>query len=255
MRRDSDPADRKALADSIGQLDELFLLVVAGEFNSGKSAFINALLGEALQEEGVTPTTDRIYWLKYGEGGEKIPTERGVWIRRAPVDLLQKISIVDTPGTNAIMREHEALTAEFIPRSDLVLFITSADRPFTESERNFLAQIKEWGKKIVLVTNAHPKTLAIKMAKTGVTDEFDQIVCADEIGVAKEEPIFWEKLAERLDFAKERTLLADDNEGVLASAKEHGIANLIFVAKSSSKKPTVYSPTYPSIIFFKELMD
>jgi small GTP-binding protein len=150
---DSDPADRKALADSIGQLYELFLLVVAGEFNSGKSAFINALLGEALQEEGVTPTTDRIYWLKYGEGGEKIPSERGVWIRRAAVDLLQKISIVDTPGTNAIMREHEALTAEFIPRSDLVLFITSADRPFTESERNFLTQIKEWGKKIVLVIN------------------------------------------------------------------------------------------------------
>jgi small GTP-binding protein len=150
---DSDPTDRKALADSIGQLDELFLLVVAGEFNSGKSAFINALLGQALQEEGVTPTTDRIYWLKYGEGGEKIPSERGVWIRRAAVDLLQKISIVDTPGTNAIMREHEALTAEFIPRSDLVLFITSADRPFTESERNFLTQIKEWGKKIVLVIN------------------------------------------------------------------------------------------------------
>jgi small GTP-binding protein len=150
---DSDPADRKALADSIGQLDELFLLVVAGEFNSGKSAFINALLGQALQEEGVTPTTDRIYWLKYGESGEKIAAERGVWIRRAAVDLLQKISIVDTPGTNAIMREHEALTAEFIPRSDLVLFITSADRPFTESERNFLTQIKEWGKKIVLVIN------------------------------------------------------------------------------------------------------
>ena len=150
---DSDPADRKALADSVEQLDELFLLVVAGEFNSGKSAFINALLGESLQEEGVTPTTDQIDWLKYGEGGENVPGEKGVWIRRAPMELLRKISIVDTPGTNAIMREHEALTAEFVPRSDLVLFITSADRPFTESERSFLTQIKDWGKKIVLVVN------------------------------------------------------------------------------------------------------
>jgi len=145
--------DRKALADSIGQLDELFLLVVAGEFNSGKSAFINALLGEALQKEGVTPTTDQIYWLKYGQKTEKIAGERGIWIKRAPADLLRKISIVDTPGTNAIMREHEALTADFIPRSDLVLFITSADRPFTESERSFLSQIQEWGKKIILVVN------------------------------------------------------------------------------------------------------
>jgi small GTP-binding protein len=150
---DTTPADRKALADSIGQLDELFLLVVAGEFNSGKSAFINALLGEKLQEVGVTPTTDQVYLLKYGDGVDKVPGERGIWIRRAPVELLRKISIVDTPGTNAIIREHEALTAEFIPRSDLVLFITSADRPFTESERTFLTLIKDWGKKIVLVVN------------------------------------------------------------------------------------------------------
>ena len=147
------PSDRKALVDSIGQLDELFLLVVTGEFNSGKSAFINALLGETLQKEGVTPTTDQIYWLKYGEKSEKIAGERGIWIQRSPAELLRKISIVDTPGTNAIMREHEALTANFIPRSDLVLFITSADRPFTESERYFLAQIQEWGKKIVLIVN------------------------------------------------------------------------------------------------------
>ncbi|MFN2136413.1 MAG: dynamin family protein [Candidatus Promineifilaceae bacterium] len=150
---DTSSADRRALADSISQLHDLFLLVIAGEFNSGKSAFINALLGHKLQEEGVTPTTDRIFWLKYGEGAEKEPGDRGTWIRRAPVELLQKISIVDTPGTNAIVREHEALTAEFIPRSDLVLFITSADRPFTESERNFLTLIKQWGKKIVLVVN------------------------------------------------------------------------------------------------------
>ncbi|HUM72402.1 MAG TPA: dynamin family protein, partial [Chloroflexota bacterium] len=106
-----------------------------------------------LQEEGVTPTTSQIYLLKYGEQTGQIPGPNGVWIKTAPFDLLEKISIVDTPGTNAIMREHEALTAEFIPRSDLVLFITSADRPFTESERAFLTQIRDWGKKIVLVIN------------------------------------------------------------------------------------------------------
>lgn len=147
------PEDRAALSDSINQLDDLFLLVVAGEFNAGKSAFINALLNRDLQKEGVTPTTAQIYLLKYGDNAEQIPGDRGVWIQTAPVEMLRKITIVDTPGTNAIHREHEALTAEFIPRSDLVLFITSADRPFTESERSFLSQIREWGKKIVLVIN------------------------------------------------------------------------------------------------------
>jgi small GTP-binding protein len=148
-----DPAGHSALIESIRQLDELFLLVITGEFNSGKSAFINALLGHDLQSEGVTPTTDQIYLLTYGETAQRRPGENGVWIQTAPVELLQRITVVDTPGTNAILREHEALTAEFIPRSDLVLFVTSADRPFTESERAFLEQIRNWGKKIVLVIN------------------------------------------------------------------------------------------------------
>jgi small GTP-binding protein len=146
-------ADRTALADSIRQVDELFLLVVAGEFNAGKSAFINALLGHKLLAEGVTPTTSQIHLLKYGEESSQTPVEKGVWIQTAPIEILRNVNIVDTPGTNAIMREHEALTAEFIPRSDLVLFLTSADRPFTESERAFLSQIRDWGKKTVLIVN------------------------------------------------------------------------------------------------------
>lgn len=146
-------ADRTALADSIRQVDELFLLVVAGEFNAGKSAFVNALLGHKLLAEGVTPTTSQIHLLKYGEESSNTPVEKGVWIQTAPVEILRNVNIVDTPGTNAIMREHEALTAEFIPRSDLVLFLTSADRPFTESERAFLTQIRDWGKKTVLIVN------------------------------------------------------------------------------------------------------
>ena len=150
---DAPADDRVALADSIRQLDELFLLVVAGEFNSGKSAFINALLGKQLLAEGVTPTTTQIHLLKYGEDGSQTPGEKGVWIQTAPVESLRNVNIVDTPGTNAIIREHETLTAEFIPRSDLVLFLTSADRPFTESERVFLSQIRDWGKKIILIVN------------------------------------------------------------------------------------------------------
>lgn len=145
--------ERTALADSIRQLDELFLLVIAGEFNSGKSTFINALIGVDLQEEGATPTTSQIHLLTYGDATAQRPGEHGVWIQAAPVELLKTINIVDTPGTNAIVREHETLTAEFIPRSDLVLFITSADRPFSESERAFLKEIRTWGKKIVLVVN------------------------------------------------------------------------------------------------------
>jgi small GTP-binding protein len=147
------PGDARTLDESINGLEELFLLVIAGEFNSGKSSFINALLGEKVVAEGVTPTTDRINLLRYGETPEEQVVEEFLVERRFPAEVLRTIAVVDTPGTNAIIRRHEELTREFIPRADLVLFITSADRPFTESERAFLQMIREWGKKIVIVLN------------------------------------------------------------------------------------------------------
>jgi small GTP-binding protein len=145
--------DLRTVATAVDQLDDLFLLVVVGEFNAGKSAFVNALIGERLLEEGVTPTTAEIHLLRFGDRRATSVTASGVRVVLAPVDLLRDLHIVDTPGTNAIIREHERLTADFVPRSDLVLFVTSADRPFTETERAFLETIRDWGKKIVIVVN------------------------------------------------------------------------------------------------------
>jgi len=152
-RFDAAAEDQATLQRSAQQLDELFLLVVAGEFNAGKSAFINALLGSKVLEEGVTPTTTRINVIKHGPEVSRETVEAALDVITAPVDLLEDINIVDTPGTNAIHRDHEAITRHFVPRSDMVLFVTSADRPFTESERGFLQGIRDWGKKIVIVLN------------------------------------------------------------------------------------------------------
>jgi small GTP-binding protein len=147
------PEHQSALEKSIEQLDELFLLVIVGEFNSGKSAFINALVGAQVAQEGVTPTTAQINVLQYGDSLSRQVRDAALHVITAPAPILRDIHIVDTPGTNAIIREHEAITAEFVPRSDLVLFVTSADRPFTETERAFLEQVRGWGKKVVIVIN------------------------------------------------------------------------------------------------------
>jgi small GTP-binding protein len=152
-RYEATPGDLATLQKSLAQLDELFLLVVVGEFNAGKSAVINALLGQRLLEEGVTPTTTQVHVLKYGPEITRRPTEEHMLDLTLPVDFLNEINIVDTPGTNAIIRRHEEITQDFVPRSDLVLFVTSADRPFTESERAFLEKIRSWGKKIVVIVN------------------------------------------------------------------------------------------------------
>jgi small GTP-binding protein len=146
-----------AHADTLRQvalsLDDLFLLVIVGEFNAGKSAVINALLHADVMEEGVIPTTSKVTMLRFGEQKQMAPTERAQLEVQYPAEFLRDISIVDTPGTNAVLREHERLTEDFVPRSDLILFVTSADRPFTESERAFMERIRAWGKKVVIVLN------------------------------------------------------------------------------------------------------
>jgi hypothetical protein len=111
------------------------------------------LLGERVVEEGVTPTTANIELVRYGDVLAREVDASGMHVVTAPTPLLRELHIVDTPGTNAINRAHERLTLDFVPRADLVLFVTSADRPFTESERVFLESIRNWGKKIVLVIN------------------------------------------------------------------------------------------------------
>jgi len=150
---DASKGSQETLGQSIAQLDDLFLLVIVGEFNAGKSAVINALLGQKLLMEGVTPTTSQINILRYGEETTRKVVAENQEVLLLPVDLLSEVSIVDTPGTNAIVRYHEELTRHFVPRADLVLFITSVDRPFTESERNFMQHIRDWGKKVVIVIN------------------------------------------------------------------------------------------------------
>ena len=141
------------LQDAILQLDELFLVVVVGEFNAGKSALVNALLGEKVLPEGATPTTSRVTLVKWGEQAAEQVVDENFAIYTYPLPLLKELNIVDTPGTNAVIRYHERLTDEFVPRSDLVLFTTSADHPLTESERQFLERILAWGKKVVFALN------------------------------------------------------------------------------------------------------
>ena len=149
----SDLDETKLLAEAQKGLEELFLVVICGEFNAGKSSVINAMLGDKFVAEGILPTTNEIAMLRYGARKSREQTEDGFFNVDLPAELLKQVSIVDTPGTNVILQRQQQLTEEFVPRADLVLFVLSADRPMTESEIKFLTYIRKWGKKVVFVVN------------------------------------------------------------------------------------------------------
>ena len=119
---------------------------------------------------------------------------------------------------------------------------------------DFLEHCLKLRKKLYLITNAHSRALSIKLEKTAIGAWFDRIVCAEEVGFAKEEPAFWTKLEQMLAFHTGRTLLVDDTEQVLFTARAHGIAHLLFVARPSSRQRVAHSCHFPSIEYFKELL-
>ena len=118
---------------------------------------------------------------------------------------------------------------------------------------DFLDQLMCAGKRRVLVTNAHQKTLALKMEKTRLAGFFDQVISSHQLGLPKEDTEFWSRLQNICPFDKERTLFVDDSVSVLAAAKAYGIRWLLAVLRPDSKGPVLEAGEYPAIHDFKEI--
>jgi len=119
---------------------------------------------------------------------------------------------------------------------------------------DFLRFLRHQGKKVALVTNAHYKTLDLKMNHTGLLGYFDEVISSFDLGTPKEDLHFWQILQERLKFNPQQTVLVDDNAEVLAAAKNYGLKYVFFKAKSSSQSDPQNHPDFPSIETFHELM-
>ena len=103
--------------------------------------------------------------------------------------------------------------------------------------RAFLARLRSSGRRIALVTNAHPEILAIKDAHLGIRRRFDAVYTSHDFGVPKEDASFWPRLAEREGYDRARTLFADDNRAVLEAARGHGIRWIYAVKRPVHRGP------------------
>lgn len=144
----------QTVSDLRNRIHDPFLFVIVGEVKAGKSSFVNALLdtGREITKVAPQPMTDTIQQIVYGE--QESITSINPYLKKitVPVDILQEIAIVDTPGTNTIVDHHQEITEQFVPVSDLIIFVFEAKNPYRQSAWEFFDYIhSDWRKKIIFV--------------------------------------------------------------------------------------------------------
>jgi putative hydrolase of the HAD superfamily len=118
----------------------------------------------------------------------------------------------------------------------------------------FLQFLKQQEKSVWLVTNAHSKTLDLKMKKTLIGGYFDGTISAHQVGLPKEDERFWDALQRFVPYTANRTLLGEDSETNLATAAGYGIRYLIYVSRFSSAIKPSPSPNYATVEYFSALI-
>ncbi len=150
MQREPQMLD--TLQNMIKDVREPLLFVVVGEVKAGKSTLLNALFGQEFCKVDVLPATDRVYIFKYGAREATVDVSPQVTERHQPIGFLRDFNIVDTPGTNTMVAEHQTITENFIPRADLVLFVFSVVNPWGASAWELLRFVnQQWLKNLVFV--------------------------------------------------------------------------------------------------------
>ena len=118
----------------------------------------------------------------------------------------------------------------------------------------FLEALARTGKRRVLVTNAHQKSIALKMERTRLSGHLERIVCAHDLGLPKEDPRFWQRLHDIEPFDPQRTLFVDDSLSVLESARTYGFRWLLAVLQPDSRKPQKEASGFAAIRDFSDII-
>lgn len=188
------------------------------------------------------------------------------WLELVPAKMAQKQNITFEEAKADLVSRYQAVEGKIqwycldYWQKELSLPIVALKREIQhliairEDVPEFLKALKASGKKLVLLTNAHPESLSLKIERTQIDEYLDEIISTHEFGVSKEHQSLWQQLEQRLKFDKKRTLFVDDSLTILKSAQTFGIGHLLAVANPDSKKPVNTINQFPAITDYRDLL-
>ncbi|HVJ45213.1 MAG TPA: dynamin family protein [Luteolibacter sp.] len=139
----ADVQDKLPLQEMEKGLGNPFLFVVCGEVNAGKSTLINGLFGRHLCRTNILPETHRVTWYRHGDTTRDVEVTPVLEERYRPIDFLRDFHLVDTPGTNSIVKGHQQITERFLPVADLILFVFPVTNPWGAATWDFVSKLPE----------------------------------------------------------------------------------------------------------------
>ncbi|MBZ0105592.1 MAG: GMP/IMP nucleotidase [Sulfuricella denitrificans] len=188
------------------------------------------------------------------------------WLSHVPLRYAEKHGLSHEAGRDALMPRYQGVSGTMnwycvdywsrelqldIARLKEEVAHLIAVHPHVEG---FLQALRHANKRVVLVTNAHHKSLALKMQRTRLASHFDAVVCAHDLGIPKEHPEFWDKLQAVEAFRPAATLLVDDSLPVLRSAQDYGIAHLLAVYRPDTRLPDKEVGEFAAIRDFRDIL-
>jgi len=169
---------KQTVSDVRDRINDPYMFVIVGEVKAGKSSFINALLDskEEICKVAASPMTDTIQQITYGPVQKVVDINPYLKRIYQPIDILKEIAIVDTPGTNTIIDHHQEITENFIPTSDLIVFVFESKNPYRQSAWEFFDYINEdWHKKIIFVLQQKDLMVPADL-ETNIKGVYDQAI-------------------------------------------------------------------------------
>lgn len=188
------------------------------------------------------------------------------WLEHTPKALAKKQNISIEQAKEIVQSQNDAVKGQ-LEWYCLDYWQQQLDLPIVELKQQirhliqlrddtipFLDALKAANKQVILVTNAHPDSLSLKVEMTQLDAHIDQLISVHPYGVSKESQLLWQKLQQDIGFDNQRTLFVDDSKAVLDSARQFGIKHLLAVANPDSKKPEQIKQGYLNTSDYRQLI-